>query len=502
MTLVLVVALPFACAAVLAMLGRRSGRRLAGAILVGSLTIAFGAALAIAQAFAAGKTVLLAELGPWLPLRGADLTLRIDPAMVPLVAAFTGIAALTALFGVVTLGPDGDPVRFDAAFALTVGGALLVMVASNLMLIFAGWELVAAGTYLLVSHRRDRPEASAAGLRSFVVARVGDTGLLVAALSLLATFRSTDLDEIAQHIGGFAPGTDTATGAGAVLVPSLLVLVAALVRSTQLPFHVWLPDVAEAPAAASAVIQTTAAAGGVVLLVRLAPILDPTVLTAAAAIGALSATVGALVSLAQADPRRLVAWSTVSQLGLAFVAAGSGAPTAALFTLLAHAVTKAAVVLSIGARGTRLGAVAFASGVIFLAAVPAASYLAVIAVASGVGARPDVAPVFLVTTILTAMYVWRVLIRTRVPALLAEAARSGSRMDALYRRAIVASFGAAAQVLDRGSERVLAQSATVLGATAARAGELASAAHHRYAPAREAIVLAAALALVAYWTLR
>src|SRR6266851_1102869 len=200
MTLLLVVALPFSGAAALAILGRRAGRRLAGTILVGGLMTAFGAALAIAQAFAAGKTSLVAELGVWLPLRGADLTLSVVPATVPLLVGFTALAALVALSSIGSLG-DGDAARFGAAFGLTVGGALLVVVASNLMLLFAGWELVAAGVYLLVAQRRDRPAAAAAGVRSFVVARVGDTALLLAALALLATYRSTDLGEITQHIG-------------------------------------------------------------------------------------------------------------------------------------------------------------------------------------------------------------------------------------------------------------------------------------------------------------
>jgi NADH-quinone oxidoreductase subunit L len=503
MTLLLVVALPLLGALLVATLGGRLGRRWAGAVLTFGLALAFGAALAIAQAFAAGKTSLVAELVPWLPLRGADLALRVDPATVPLLVVLTAVAALAALFSIGASGRDDDPRRFGAAFGLTLAGALLVVVASNLMLLFAGWELAAVGTYLLVAHRRDRPAAAAAAVRSFVIARVGDAALLVAILALFTMFRTVDLAEIAQRVGGFSGQPDAVARLEAVLLaPSLLVLVAALARSAQLPFQVWLPDAAPAPTAGSALIHTAVTAGGVVLLVRLSPILPPSVLAAGAAIGGITAVVGAAAALAQTDPRRLLAWSTVSQLGLTFVAAGSGALFAAQFTLVAHALAKATVVLSGEVRPKRLGALAFAAGAVSLAVVaPAGGYLAVTAVASGFGARPDLFAVYIVTTILTGTYVWRMLMRPPVPAWLG-AARFGARVDALYRVLTVEPFAATAHVLDRGSERVLEQSATLIGAAAMRAGELASAAHRRYARASEAIVLAAALALVAYWTLR
>ncbi len=415
MTLLLVVALPLSSAALLAIVGRRLGRRSAGAILTGGLALAFAAALAIGQAFAAGKTSLVAEVWTWLPLRGADLVLRIDPTTVPLLILFTGVATLVALSALGSLAREDDVARFGAAFAMTLSGTLLVLLAANLLLLFAGWEIVAAGTYLLVAHRRDRPAASVAAARAFVVARVGDAALLVAILSLLAQFRTVDIAEIAQHLTGFADQPEALARFGAALfVPSVLVLIAALARSAQVPFHAWLADATEAPVAATALIHTVVAAGGVVLLVRLAPFLHPGVLAAAAAIGALTAIGGAVVALAQTDARRLLAWSTASQLGLLFVAAGTGGAYAALFVLIAHALAKTTLLLAAGARGTRGGAVAFAVGALALAAVPpAAGFFGIAALAASVPDRPALLVAILGTVLLTGLYTARLLAAPR-----------------------------------------------------------------------------------------
>ena len=580
MTLLLVVAFPFSSAAVLAILGRRLGRRSAGAILVGGLALAFATAVAIAQAFAAGKTSLVAEIGPWLPLRGADLALRADPATVPLLVTLTAVAAVLAFSAVTGGDEDVEVPRFGAAFALSVGGAALVVVAANLMLLFAGWELVAVGTYLLVAHRRDRPAAAAAGLRSFVVARVGDAAFLVAVLALLGMFHTVDIAEITQHLSGFAAQPDALARFGtALFVPSLLVVIAALARSAQLPLHLWLPDVSDAPAAASALIHALVASGGVVLIVRLGPLVHPGLLAGAAVVGALTALAGASVALSQTDLRRLLAWSTVSQLGLAIVAAGSGAAFAALFILVAHALAKATLILAAALRRTRVGRIAFAAGALTLAAVPPlAGYFCFGTLTTGADAGPALVAAALATSGLTGLHAARLmrltpqtgevssmtdapiahvapvilavgavsfgalavggaislgvlvgspaapdlaaagallafaglaagtllrmpLPRTSLPIWLRDAARFGLEIETTYRLSM-GPFRAAAQLLDRGTEDVVLQGSAFVGVVVARAAEVASGAHRRYARAGNAIVIAAALGLVAYWTLR
>jgi NADH:ubiquinone oxidoreductase subunit 5 (subunit L)/multisubunit Na+/H+ antiporter MnhA subunit len=548
LTLLLVVALPFAAAIILALspfLGRRLGRS-AGAILTAALALSFGAAVAIAQAFVAGKTSLVAEFGAWLPLRGSDLALRIDTPMVPVLVGLTAVATLIALASLATREEGTDPARFGVAFGLTVGALLLVVTARDLLLLFAGWELLAAGTYLLVADRRDRPAAATAALRSFVVARVGDTALLVAVLWYFATFRSVDIGELAQRIDGFGTQPDAvARLQAALLVPSLLVLVAALARSAQLPFQVWLPDAARTGTASSALIQSSVAAAGVLLLVRLAPVLNGNALAAAAAIGAITALFAASAALAQSDRRQLVAWSTVSQIGLMFVGAGAGSASFAITQLLAHAFGKSAVLLGERVRGPSVGALALAAGALAIAIiappilVPVAlpvlltgAYTARLLSLSAaprhdrteggalaLGATVVLAVTALVLAVLTAggspwvpllalaglaigVALARGAVRIPVAPWLVAAARSGFAFDGLYRASVVAAFEAVARSLERGTERVVEWAGDEIAFVIGRGARQLDRAQRRYARAGEAVVIAAALALAAFWTLR
>jgi NADH-quinone oxidoreductase subunit L len=571
MTLLLVVAMPLATSLVITFLGRRLGRRSAGAVLSFGLALAFGAALAIAQAFAAGRTSLDAPIGPWLPLRGADLQLVVSPPIVPLLVTLSAVSALIALAGIGAPADDEGASRFAGALALCTGALLLVVIASDLLLLFAGWELLAVGTYLLVAHRHDRPADAAAGVKASVIARIGDTALLVAILSLFATYRTTDIVEIFQRSGG-QPSAPHGTAA---LAPSLLVVVGALARSAQVPLHVWLPDVTRAPATGSALLQSAVVASGVVVLLRLAPILHPDALASAAAIGAVTALAAAIVALAQRERRALLAWSTISQVGLMFVAAGTGAAFAAAFLLITHAAAKAALTLCGEARGSRVAAFAIASGTLALTAVPpAAGYFSAAALAASLVDRPLLLAAVLAAIPLTGLYAARIpslsratgadasasplgLVPVIVLAVIAlsvgglvatgavslgtpapdvsavaglacaalafaglvaglalrarplglprrwvEYARSGFGLDALYRMSLVAAFNGAARILDAGTERLLEEAADRVGRLVVRVAALVNGAHGRYARASEVVVLAAAVGLVLYWTVR
>src|SRR5207245_7982115 len=131
---------------------------------------------------------------PWLPVRGADLALRVDPLTVPLVLMVTGVSTLICLYSIDYLGRDRGAQRYFAALDLFVFAMLLIVVASNLLLLFAGWELVGLCSYLLIAHWRDRPAAAAAGVKAFVVNRVGDAAVLVAIFIFFATFRRVSID--------------------------------------------------------------------------------------------------------------------------------------------------------------------------------------------------------------------------------------------------------------------------------------------------------------------
>ena len=420
MTLVLVVAIPFGTAIAIAIVGGRLGRRTLGILTTIAMALSFGAALSMVASLRDRPSVS-AFVGPWLPIPGADLALVVDSSMLAVTLAVSGVAALIALYSIDYLSDDRGSRGFFAAFALLVGGTLLVVLAANLLLVFAGWELAGVAGYLLVGHHRDRAPAARAAVTLFVTERVGDAALLSGTLVLLSELHTVDL----AQLGGVSIEHGSMAG-GALAAASVLLLIGALAKSAQLPFHGWLADSAEAATPVSAVLQTVAVTSGVVLLMRMRSILVPDVLDAAAFIGGLTAFAAALVAIAQRDVRRVLAWSTISQVGLMFVAAGLGAVFAALFHLLSHAFFKATLFLGAGAvihatggeqdlarlggLGHRLRwtAVTFGVGALGLAAIPPASgFFSKEAIAVAAIDEPLLLAALLLTSALSAFYAAR-----------------------------------------------------------------------------------------------
>jgi len=421
-TLILLPLLPLAGALFIALAGGRLGRRLTGAIGTGTIALAFGAAVSMVASIAE-RPRLDAQLGPWLPVPGADLSLVLEGAGLALALMVTGVSALIALYSIGYLPHGPGAQRYFAALDLFVAAMLLVILAGNLVLLFAGWELVGLCSYLLIGHERERPVAAAAAVKAFVVNRVGDAAFLVGIFIFASTARTVNIGELRtaaiEHIG---PDTGTA-----FLLASALLLVGALAKSAQLPLQVWLPDAMEGPTPVSALIHAaTMVTAGVVLLIRLRAILSPEVLFAAAAIGAATALFAAIVALGQRDLKRVLAWSTISQVGLMFVAAGLGAVFAALFHLLAHAFFKATLFLGAGAvihatdgeqdlarlgglgRRMRWTAATFAVGALGLAAIPPASgFFSKEAIAVAALDQPLLLGAVLLTSALSAFYAAR-----------------------------------------------------------------------------------------------
>lgn len=603
MTLLLLLALPLAGAVVIALFGGLMGRRTIGTVATAALTASFGAGIALAQAFAAGKTSLVAEIAPWLPIRGADITLRLDPPMVPLALMVAGVSALICLYSIGYLSHDAGAQRYFAALDLFVFAMLLIVASSNLLLLFAGWELVGLCSYLLIAHWRERPAAAAAGVKAFIVNRVGDAAFLVGIFMLFGAYHTVDLAEIAGRVQP-AVQSLAPTANATLLVASALLLGGALAKSAQLPLHVWLPDAMEGPTPVSALIHAaTMVTAGVVLLLRLATVLHPAVLAAAATVGAATALFAAVVALAQTDHKRVLAWSTISQIGLMFVGAGLGAAFAAAFHLVSHAFFKAALFLGSGsvmhatddeldvrrlgglARRLPLTAIAFGCGALGLAAIPpAAGFFSKEAIAAAALERPALLVAVLATSALTALYASRLFAlaflapaasdqarhahespplmllpllilgaaalsfglivasgavsfgvapteeaplalslvaaalatggaalglalysrgpRALVPLRIADAARAGLGVDALYARAVVATFRGLAAVLDLGSETLVQRSADLVGRMAYAGSAVLRRVQGGYVRAYEAMLLAGAVVLLAYWSLR
>jgi NADH-quinone oxidoreductase subunit L len=446
MTLALVVAFPLAGAVFLALAGGRLGRRMLGAIASLAILLSFGAAASMVAAMVT-RPLLEARLGTWLPVPGADFALVIDSSMLAVTLMITGVSALIAIYSIAYLAHDRGLQRYFATIDLFVAAMLLVVLASNLVLLFAGWELVGLCSYLLIGHFRERPAAADAAVKAFVVNRVGDAAFLAGILLILTSFHTVDLAQIAGvAIEHGSTGTDV------LVIASALLLIGALAKSAQFPLHVWLPDAMEGPTPVSALIHAaTMVTAGVVLLIRLRSALAPDVLEAAALLGGATALGAALVAMGQRDLKRVLAWSTISQVGLMFVAAGLGAVFAARFHLIAHAMFKATLFLAAGSvmhatadeldigrlgglgRRMRWTAGAFAIGTLALAAIPPVSgFFSKEGIAASALAdnEPFLLGVVLVTSFVSAFYAARlfVLVFVAPPAVERDAHESPAVM--------------------------------------------------------------------------
>ncbi len=426
MTLALVVAFPLAAAILIALAGGRLGRRTTGVVASLAIFLSFGAAASMIATMLS-RPLIEARIGPWLPIAGADFALVVDSSMLAVTLTITGVSALISVYSIGYLAHDRGTQRYFAALDLFVAAMLLIVLASNLALLFAGWELVGLCSYLLIGHVRERPAAGAAAVRAFVVSRVGDAAFLGGILLIATSFHTLDLAQIAGvAIEHGNMGTDP------LVVASALLLVGALAKSAQFPLHVWLPDAMEGPTPVSALIQAaTMVTGGVVLLMRMRSALAPDVLQAAAIIGGFTALGAALVAMGQRDLRRVLAWSTISQVGLMFVAAGLGAVFAARFHLISHALFKATLLLGSGSvvhaasdeldigrlgglgRRMRWTAGAFAVGTLALAALPPVSGFFSnegIAAAALAESEPFLLGLALVTSFISAFYAARLFV--------------------------------------------------------------------------------------------
>jgi NADH-quinone oxidoreductase subunit L len=226
---------------------------------------------------------------------------------------------------------------------------LMLVMGGSLPLLFVGWEGVGLCSYLLIGFWYHKDSASAAGLKAFVVNRVGDVGLILGMIFIFTSFGSLDLVDIADNAGALAP--EGLWVFGPATIACLLLFVGAMGKSAQIPLHVWLPDAMEGPTPVSALIHAaTMVTAGVYLVARLAPLYhqSETAMLVVAVTGAVTALVAGTIAIVQTDIKRVLAYSTVSQLGFMFLAAGMGAFGVAVFHLYTHAFFKALLFLGSG----------------------------------------------------------------------------------------------------------------------------------------------------------
>ncbi len=347
----LIPALPLAGFLILLFWGRKLGEPGAGWL----------ATSMVAGSFLAGLVTFAGLLGQdehhrqfvftlfeWLPSGGlsVDMGLLVDPLSITMVLFVTGVGSLIHLYSIGYM--HGDP-RFHTFFLylnLFAFSMLMLVLGDNLLVTFLGWEGVGACSYFLVSFWFERRSAAVAGKKAFVTNRVGDLGFMVA---MFLTFASLGTLSYAGE-GGVLENAASLSGTTALAI-ALLLFVGAAGKSAQLPLYVWLPDAMEGPTPVSALIHAaTMVTAGIYLMVRMNPLLDVAhgALTVIAVVGAATALFAATCAVAQRDIKRVLAYSTVSQLGYMFLAVGVGAYVAAIFHMITHAFFKALLFLGAG----------------------------------------------------------------------------------------------------------------------------------------------------------
>lgn len=276
----------------------------------------------------------------------ADFALQIDSVSLLMTLIVTGIGFLIHVYANGYMDHEEDYARFFALLNFFIFCMLLLVLASNLFLLFIGWEGVGLASYLLIGFWYTKPAAARAATKAFVINRIGDLGLILGLLLTFALFETSDFQQISQKAGEAFP-----KGSAVITLLTLLYFLGAVGKSAQLPLYAWLPDAMEGPTPVSALIHAaTMVTAGVYLIVKLHAIfiLAPLTMQVIGTIGALTALFASLCALAQTDLKRVLAYSTVSQLGLMFLAAGAGAFYSAMFHLTTHAFVKALLFLSAG----------------------------------------------------------------------------------------------------------------------------------------------------------
>jgi NADH-quinone oxidoreductase subunit L len=274
-----------------------------------------------------------------------DFAFQLDPLSIVMMLVVTWVGSLIHLYSVGYMAHEEGFARYFAYLNLFMAAMLILVLGSSYLFIFLGWEGVGLCSYLLIGFYYDKNFAAAAGKKAFVVNRIGDFGFLIALFLLFAYAGTSDFAGVSEAA---AAGV---IGAGVITAICLLFFVGATGKSAQLPLYVWLPDAMAGPTPVSALIHAaTMVTAGVYLVVRSNVLfrMSPTAMAVVAIVGALTALVAATIGIAQNDIKKVLAYSTVSQLGFMFMGAGVGAFVAAIFHLVTHAFFKACLFLGSG----------------------------------------------------------------------------------------------------------------------------------------------------------
>ncbi len=344
----IVPALPLCGAILLLLFGKRIGEPIAGWIATALMALAF--AWSVVMFFAMldlpdNARVNIHTLYTWLPAGAlkVDMGFYADPLSITWILLVTGVGTLIHLYSIGYMHGDERFSRFFAYLNLFAFSMLVLVLGSSFLVTFLGWEGVGLCSYLLISFWFERNSAAVAAKKAFVTNRVGDVGFLLAMFLIFASYGTLNYSALGLGAHLVSGGTATAI--------ALLLLLGAVGKSAQIPLHLWLPDAMEGPTPVSALIHAaTMVTAGVFLLCRAHVFLDASsdAMTVVAWVGGITALLAGTVAIMQPDIKRVLAYSTISQLGFMFLAVGIGAYSAAVFMVLCHAFYKGCLFLGVG----------------------------------------------------------------------------------------------------------------------------------------------------------
>jgi NADH-quinone oxidoreductase subunit L len=352
----LIPALPMFAAGLIALM-KRGDRAVSAALAVGSMAVSLLLSLrAFAEALA--HPAIQVKNIDWMQFgdQWVQLGWLLDPLASVMLVMVTFVGLLIFIYSIGYMAHDDNFTRFFCFLSLFAGAMLGVIIANSLLLLFMCWEVVGLTSYLLIGFWFQRPAAAAAAKKAFITTRVGDLGLLIGMVWLYS-----QAGTLIFYSGGAGTGCleqnaltamaahATATGMAVSTAIGLLIFCGAVGKSGQVPLHVWLPDAMEGPTPVSALIHAaTMVAAGVYLMARVYPLLTPAALEIVAWVGAITALFAACIAVAQNDIKRILAYSTVSQLGYMMLGLGVGGVAIGMFHLITHAFFKALLFLGAG----------------------------------------------------------------------------------------------------------------------------------------------------------
>lgn len=295
------------------------------------------------------RRVLEVMLWKWIKVGefSSSFKLLVDTISMTMLLVITGVGTLIHLFSVGYMGHDETPARYFAYLNLFVFNMLMLVLGDNLLVMFVGWEGVGLCSYLLIGYWFKDQDKAAAGMKAFITNRIGDAGFILGIFTLFLTFGTISFNELWSYV----PQATEMGWFGPVTIACLFLFIGAMGKSAQIPLYIWLPDAMAGPTPVSALIHAaTMVTAGVYMIVRLNPLflVAPNAMAVVAWTGGATALLAATIALTQNDIKKILAYSTVSQLGYMFMAAGVGAFNAAMFHLVTHAFFKALMFLGSG----------------------------------------------------------------------------------------------------------------------------------------------------------